>query len=194
MFAQRFFLSAEQREIFTIVYWVWVLSEVARHRWSRKEKVRAQADRGSLVLIYISLFLGLGLAFAIAATRAGLLPRAFFSVGITMMLLGVALRQWAISLLGRHFAVTVRVLANHHLVQSGPYRYIRHPAYAGSLLTLVGLGVVLRSWLAALAILLIFTAAYSYRIRVEEALLAQELGEEYVAYRRRTKRLIPWLW
>jgi protein-S-isoprenylcysteine O-methyltransferase Ste14 len=70
---------------------------------------------------------------------------------------------------------------------------VRHPAYTGSLLTIVGLGFVLQSWGAVLVLIAFFGIAFGYRIHVEEGVLTSKLGDEYVAYVKRTKRLIPYV-
>jgi len=70
---------------------------------------------------------------------------------------------------------------------------VRHPAYTGSLLTMVGLGFVLQSWGAVLVLIAVFGVAFGYRIHVEEAVLTSKLGDEYVEYAKKTKRLIPYV-
>jgi protein-S-isoprenylcysteine O-methyltransferase Ste14 len=78
------------------------------------------------------------------------------------------------------------------VVTSGPYRWIRHPSYTGALLTLLGILVCCLNWLSFFALLLAI-AGYAYRIRVEEAALAEGLGDAYRDYMRRTRRLIPFI-
>ena len=78
-------------------------------------------------------------------------------------------------------------------MDTGPYRYVRHPSYTGALTIFVGLGLALQSWGAVLALLLIFAVVWGYRIHVEEGVLISQLGEAYVSYARRTKRLIPYV-
>jgi len=76
-------------------------------------------------------------------------------------------------------------------VDSGPYRYVRHPTYTGALLTFVGLGFCFGNWLTLLFLTLPIIGAFLWRIRIEERALTEALGEDYRAYMRRTKRLIP---
>ena len=84
--------------------------------------------------------------------------------------------------------VTTR--ADQPVIQSGPYRWVRHPSYAGALLSVLGIVLCSTNWLS-LACLLIVASGYAYRIRVEEQALAADLGPPYRDYMRRTKRLIP---
>lgn len=73
-----------------------------------------------------------------------------------MALSGVALCQWSVLTLGRFFTERVAICRDHQVVTSGPYRFVRHPGYAGTLLTVLGLALTLRNWLS----LLVLTAGF----------------------------------
>jgi protein-S-isoprenylcysteine O-methyltransferase Ste14 len=87
----------------------------------------------------------------------------------------------------------VATQAGQHVVKTGPYRLVRHPAYSGALLIMVGIGLALQSWGAVLVILVIYGSTFGYRMRNEEKVLVSELGDEYVRYMKTTKRIIPYL-
>ena len=76
--------------------------------------------------------------------------------------------------------------------RSGPYRYVRHPAYTGQLLALFGFGLSLGNWAGLLAMILLPAGGFAYRIAVETA-LRSDLGQPYEKYMSRTWRLIPYL-
>jgi protein-S-isoprenylcysteine O-methyltransferase Ste14 len=116
-----------------------------------------------------------------------------FFVGIGLMLAGLAFRFYAMWVLGRFFTYDITVQVGQTVVETGPYRYIRHPSYTGALITLVGLGLALGNWAALLTILVCMGIAYAYRIAVEEAALVAVLGQPYKKYMRRTQRLVPFL-
>jgi protein-S-isoprenylcysteine O-methyltransferase Ste14 len=86
------------------------------------------------------------------------------------------------------------VQANHEVVDTGPYRLIRHPSYTGLLAIELGLGIALGTWLSIPACLLPPLIAFSARVLTEERVLARELGEPYRAYMARTYRLVPGVW
>ena len=109
------------------------------------------------------------------------------------MLLGIALRWYSAALLGKYFTFDVAVQRGQILVEVGPYRYIRHPSYSGALLTLLGFGLALGNWIGLAANLSCMGFAYAYRIRIEEAALASALGDTYKEYRKRTWRLVPFV-
>jgi protein-S-isoprenylcysteine O-methyltransferase Ste14 len=114
--------------------------------------------------------------------------------GEVLAVAGFALRMWAILTLDKFFTFVVGIAADHRVVQHGPYRLLRHPGYAGALLTLLGIGIALTNWLSLLLIVAVPVLALGIRIKVEEATLASALGGEYLGYAHRTARLIPGLW
>ena len=79
------------------------------------------------------------------------------------------------------------------VVDKGPYKLVRHPSYTGIVLILTGLGLTLQSWEAVLLILLVFGLTFGYRIYIEEKVLISNLGDEYIEYMKRTKRIIPYV-
>jgi protein-S-isoprenylcysteine O-methyltransferase len=80
------------------------------------------------------------------------------------------------------------------VVDSGPYRLVRHPSYSGSLIAFLGLGICSENYLSLLVLLLPVTLAFLRRISIEEAALNEALGSDYKAYTARTRRLIPWIY
>lgn len=183
--------------IFYVVYALWLFSELVIGgiipRSRRRGAPISYEDKSSRPLIALSTFLSLMIAFLFASSGIASLPTGAFYLGIVLMIAGILLRQWSIAVLGRYFSRTVGVQEGQAVVDRGPYRLVRHPAYTGSLLTIVGLGFVLQSWGAVIVLIAFFGVAFSYRIHVEEAVLTSKLGDEYVAYAKRTKRLVPYI-
>jgi protein-S-isoprenylcysteine O-methyltransferase Ste14 len=183
--------------IFFVVYAFWLLSELVVGgiipRSRRHGTPIRYEDKSSRLLITLSMFISVIIAFLFAASGIASLPSGAFYLGIGLMIAGILLRQWSIAVLGRYFSRTVGVQEGQAVVDRGPYRLVRHPAYTGSLLTMVGLGFVLQSWGAVLVLIAFFGVAFGYRIHVEEAVLTSKLGDEYVAYAKKTKRLIPYV-
>jgi protein-S-isoprenylcysteine O-methyltransferase len=173
---------------------VYVLSEAAL-AFKRRAKAgeSRNADRGSLGLLWLVIGVSVWLAFNLAY----LLPSADMDAASAMRLLGVALfaaglaiRWYAIAHLGRFFTVNVAIAANHRLVDTGPYRIVRHPSYTGALMAFLGLALCLANW-ASLAALVPIFLVFRWRVHVEETALIDALGEPYRDYMKRTKRLIP---
>lgn len=134
-------------------------------------------------LTWIGLFGGSSLA----ATAAGWLGLASYAMGILLMC-------WARTVLGRSFRLgAVPPAARDRLVVSGPFHLVRHPMYSAVILTVVGLGLALRSFVfLSLALGVLWT--YSTLLSTEEAQLREAYGEEYKVYCQKTRRLIPFLY
>jgi protein-S-isoprenylcysteine O-methyltransferase Ste14 len=113
--------------------------------------------------------------------------------GIAAMVAGLTVRVWAVRVLGAFYTRILRTSSTQSLVEEGPYRLVRHPGYLGVLLLWLGAGLASANLLVAGLITVSMGRAYSRRIRSEEAMLTDTFGEDYVAYTRRTRRLIPWV-
>jgi len=182
---------------FAVAYMVWLVPELVSSVTKNAGRNAQLHDRNSKFAvvggIWIGTFIGFWLAFA-ARQFAISWDRTFlFAVGILLILAGVAFRWYAVRTLGRFFTLQVAIQPGQTVVESGPYRLIRHPSYTGSLMSLLGLGFVLSNWLSLVAVLLFTIIGYSYRIWVEEMTLVNALGEPYREYMKRTKRIIPFV-
>lgn len=159
----------------------------------RSQEGRAPEDRGfrSRALV---IFLVTNLV-AIICLR--LFPAAVFGtyftscVGLAFLGGGLLLRWWAVIHLGRFFTPDVVITADHRVVDSGPYKLIRHPSYSGVLLIIAGVALCFGNLVSAAALVVPNVALLIQRMRVEEAALSRGLGETYRVYMARTKRLIP---
>lgn len=111
-------------------------------------------------------------------------------LGLVLTAAGFFLMNWSVAALGRHFSVDVTIQAGHQLITSGPYRHIRHPRYLGILVFFAGIAFVYRCWLG-LGVTLLTLVVLLWRIRDEEALMAQQFGAEWEAYCERSSFLLP---
>jgi protein-S-isoprenylcysteine O-methyltransferase len=165
---------------------------------TRRSQLRALSrDRRSLFLLWsvivVSLWLGIQMVWLVPGAAVAF-PRLLYIFGFILFLGGLAFRWYSIGYLGRYFTVDVSISAEHKLIDSGPYRYIRHPSYAGALLAFVGLGLCFGNWLSILFLTVPIIGAFLWRIRIEESALTEALGDDYRRYQQRTKRLIPWVY
>lgn len=116
------------------------------------------------------------------------------AAALVLVLAAVLIRIWARSHIRGLYSGHVEVQAGHRLVQSGPYRWVRHPGYTGFVLMALGMAVGYSSWIGLAGLLVLLLPGLAYRIKVEEGLLAGHFGEAYRTYACKTKRLIPGLW
>ena len=114
-------------------------------------------------------------------------------IGLILLTLGGALRIAAVFVLGRRFTGLIAIQEGHPLQTDGLYLRIRHPSYAGLLLYMAGYVLVFRCWLGLLLVAVMLGLLVG-RMNAEETLLEDEFGEEYASYRRRTWRLVPWIY
>jgi protein-S-isoprenylcysteine O-methyltransferase Ste14 len=119
---------------------------------------------------------------------------AITTVALVAMLAGLGLRVWSVITLGRFFTWFITVYDNHQVIRTGPFRFIRHPAYGGALILFVATLLFLHAWVGATLSLVFQLFAYLRRIRYEEAMMIERLGDQYAAYKRETGALVPLLW
>ena len=110
------------------------------------------------------------------------------------MVLGLALRTWAVATLGHFFTMHISVQKGHAIIEKGPYRIVRHPSYLGAFLMYVSTAVFLHAWSSAVAAVAILLFAFLRRISYEDKLLREQFGREHEVYCARVKRLIPGIW
>ena len=186
------FSSPLQMDAFIISFYAWgiveLINTVAIGR--RRAGGRGQ-DRGSYFAVVIAIYLAVIAAYWTRQSGWGLVPGPLQWLGLVLVWVGMLMREWAVLSLGRAFTVVVETSPGQSLVTSGPYRWVRHPSYTGSILTLGGFGLAAGSWLGASLAAAIMFAGYSYRVYVEEQALQESFGEPYRAYKRHTGRFFP---
>lgn len=186
------FSSPVQASLFIGSFYVWFAIELVNTLvFGRRRRGGRRQDRGSYWGILIMVYSAIALVFVTRGVRLGVLPALFQWIGLVLLWGGVLVREWAILSLGRSFTVVVEVNPDQSLITTGPYRWVRHPAYTGSIITLGGFGLAAGSWVGAILAIAIALAAYMYRVRIEERAMLEALGEEYRDYMRRTGRFFP---
>jgi protein-S-isoprenylcysteine O-methyltransferase Ste14 len=157
---------------------------------------QGEGDR-SRRFLFSAVVIGVTAGFLLAGNAGTLLPGGGWwpvIAGLVVLWTGIAIRAWAIRTLGRYFSCAVIVHEDQPVIDTGPYRRIRHPSYTGLLLVVLGIGIALDNALSVAACVLPTLAAFSVRLLSEEQTLARELGEPYREYMKRTDRLIPGVW
>lgn len=183
-----------------LFYWIcgiWFLSELALNRLMRAKNPSVdQKDKNSLKYIWIAIVLGIFIAVALSSTISFPIwnSPAMMNVGLFVIAFGIVLRMIVIYTLGAFFTVDVSIEANHQLKTDGFYSWVRHPSYSASLISFIGLGLALNNWLSLLCILIFVGSTFLYRIKVEEDVLKKFFGNEYEEYRKKTKKLIPFIY
>ena len=87
----------------------------------------------------------------------------------------------------------LKVVKEHHLVKDGLYKHVRHPLYLGEILRNLGFVIIFSSVYGTSIVLLASTFLF-FRMDIEEKMLTNVFGQEYKEYKRRTKKLIPYIY
>lgn len=180
-----------------VAFYLWLFSEIGILIVSKRQRKSVDAenkDKGSFWMITIGICACVFVNQVCNSMKLGYVDSTFSSVGSVLMIVGVAIRLWAVAVLGRHFSLVVSVDSKQKLIQRGPYRVLRHPSYTGLFLAFAGMGLAFNTWVGSLIMLVFFIAVFSYRIRVEEKALSENFPDEYPGYIQKTSRIIPFVW
>lgn len=175
----------------------WFLSEFLYKNMMKSGKEDKKGkDKSTLNILWLAI--PFSIAAAIIISGVSTLPIAhgnwIMYLGEAIILIGIIFRFIIIRSLGKYFTVDVTIREDHKIKKEGFYKYLRHPSYAFSLLTSLGLGLYLNNWLSLIFALVPPFLAFAYRIKVEEQALVEQFGEEYIQYRKTTKKLIPFIY
>ena len=188
------FPSIGAAQLFSAIFLAWLAAEVVNIFVGTRLGAFGQGrDRGSFAVIALTIGLGITAAFMLRGAGIGVVAGVAQFSGTALMTVGIAFRQWAVGTLGRHFSTIVATNARQRLVTGGPYRWVRHPAYTGAILTLAGMPLGLGTWAGTLVALAVALCGYLYRVRVEEAALAERFGQAYREFAAARPRFFPGL-
>lgn len=173
---------------------IWLVLELRQSAHHRPEGVTA--DKGSRPFLRVAMVVGALAAIVISRVAPGAAIGSTVAVwaGLCFLWSGIALRLWSFRTLGRYFTFTVQTSPDQPVITAGPYRVIRHPSYAGILLAVVGLGFFIGNWLSLITLTAAVVCGLVFRIKVEEAALLRNLGDDYQGYAATHKRLVPFVW
>jgi len=181
--------------LWQLLFYGWLVSEIIVGIVKRTKHSGGKVqDRGSLLILWIVITASITACQWFSETHARNMfggAHALKTAGVIVMLAGLAVRWTAIFTLGKSFSSNVAIQDSQQITRTGLYRFVRHPSYLGLLLVFLAIGLHSRNWISLAVVLVPTTLAFLYRIHVEEAALAQAFGEEYVAYSKSTKRLVP---
>ena len=165
-------------------------------RQRSKSNVTTSRDKDSLWLLYSLITVGYALSFSIGATKIGRIYHwdTFFAIGMTLIVIGFIVRIHSILTLKQFFTYSIAKVENHKIIETGLYKFIRHPGYLGQLIIFIGISISISNWLSILFMMIPVTLGFLYRIKVEEKFMVEQLGEDYLNYQERTNRIIPLLY
>lgn len=181
----------------TLAWIVWILVWLVAWAWSKPARRHEgwSTNLWHTLAFMLAVMLISGFDLGLPALRQPVVPylHAFQAIGLALTVAGLAFSVWARFFLGGNWSAEVQVKADHQLVRSGPYRFVRHPIYTGILFAFLGTALAQDQWRSALALVLML-AGLVYKLRVEERWMTETFGEAYRDYRRHTRALIPFVY
>ena len=180
---------------YSVIVAFFIIQRTLRRTEGAKSFRGGTYDRGNMLLIGSATGIGLWLPLIVDVWGIAVLPidpvEGF--VALAVMVLGVGLRVWAAMTLGKYYTTTLMMTEGQKVVTTGPYAWVRHPGYLGEIFLWTGFAVLSSNLIAVFCLPLMFVAVLLYRISSEERMLVKELGDGYVHYQRRTRKLIPFV-
>ncbi|RXM50795.1 MULTISPECIES: methyltransferase family protein [unclassified Chryseobacterium] len=183
--------------LYIISMMAWFLSEFLYKNIlkSGKEDKKGK-DKSTLNILWLAIPFSIAAAVTISSLSTLPITKGIWIMyaGEACILIGIIFRFIIIRSLGKYFTVDVTIKEDHKIKKEGFYKYLRHPSYAFSLLTSLGLGLYLNNWLSLILAFVPPFLAFAYRIKIEEQALVEQFGDEYIEYRKTTKKLIPFIY
>jgi protein-S-isoprenylcysteine O-methyltransferase Ste14 len=187
---------------YALLFWpvyIWIF--IPEFRVIGRATVKTTAppeDRGSLRVVLAAGGLSITAAFVLSfVAQWATLPghaAAWFSIGLSTMIAGSLLRRHCFRVLGSFFTGAVTIQSGQRVIDSGAYRWLRHPSYTAGMLIFCGIGLALGNGLSIAVPAIVNLAAYSYRARIEEQALLSSLGAEYARFMASRRRFIPFVY
>ena len=183
---------------FLAVFIIWMGSEIhlIKTPTTKDENVSKESIRNNQLLIYgtiIVMFMMISLFFVNSFFNTFMMIQSNWVsiIGTTIALIGIWMRKKAILTLKENFDVLVQIKEEQKLIQSGFYKYFRHPSYTASLITYFGFGMGSLNMISLVVLPLFLYLIYKKRIEIEEKVLIKEFGIPYEEYINRTWGLLP---
>jgi protein-S-isoprenylcysteine O-methyltransferase Ste14 len=174
-----------------ILLWLyWLISARKLKAVKRRESLEERLQHTLPLIVAYFLLFSTRVNFAWLGERFVPHTEAVGMAGIAATAAGVFFAIWARWHLGENWSGTVTLKADHELIRTGPYRFIRHPIYTGMLVAMAGTALAVGEMRGVLAFLITLAAFYQ-KARREERFLSQEFGERFEAHSKQTGMFLP---
>ncbi len=177
-------------DVLWLAFWAYWLISAARSK-------RTVRRNGFSIVMRLCIFLVVVIAVVASGNSSQFINASFsanpavLTLGALLTFLGIGIAVWARVHLGRNWGMPMSLKENPELVTTGPYRYVRHPIYSGIILALLGSALIGGPfWLL---VVVLFGIYFIYSAKQEEKLMSKEFPDQYPAYMKRSKMLIPWV-
>ena len=179
--------------LWTALWIVWLVSALMAKRSVQRQTIASRLEQSILVTTAFCLLFARGPWPHWLRQRV--LPEsdiALLWTGLILTAAGVGFAILARFWIGRNWSGTITIKEQHELIQSGPYRIVRHPIYTGLLLAYLSTAIVhgeLRGFVGFVLLLV----GFGRKLRMEETFMVRQFGNAYLDYKRRVKALVPFV-
>jgi len=177
-----------------IVVTYWLISSIGVKKPISEENRFKRFIYYWLPLLVAVLLLGPGEWFGDSLIRENFVPHTNLvgTIGLLFCFSGAFIACWSRYLLGKNWSLSVQKKEDHELIQSGPYKTVRHPIYTGLLLLFVGNTIIVGDYRGIIAVIIVFFAFW-FKLLKEEKTLEETFGHQYLLYKEKTFYLIPFV-
>jgi protein-S-isoprenylcysteine O-methyltransferase Ste14 len=136
----------------------------------------------------------------LAIFKVGTMPEEFEKdynliriIGLVVFIIFSWLQVLAYKSLGKNYTQDIVILKEHSLITSGIYRFVRHPQYISQILSDLGAGIALMSYLVIPLVVFIEIPLFIMRALAEEKILGKHFGEQFENYKKHSGFIIPFV-
>jgi len=112
-------------------------------------------------------------------------------LGCTIVLFGLYLHLRSRKELGKFCTPVPTIFKNHKLITTGPYSYVRHPAYLASFIVMLGFVLISKSFVSLIFALVVCMPFGFYKISIEEKMLQKKFGKKFENYKKQVPLIVP---
>ena len=170
----------------------WTLAAISTKRTVYREpRSRRLLYIGPIVLGWFLLFRGWRFGYPL---NVNVVPHSdpILAAAVILCVCGLGFCLWARVVLGRNWSGTVTLKEGHELIVRGPYRLVRHPIYTGLLTMLIATAIQQGHIAGMIGLVLVFVSLW-IKLSEEEELMLKQFPDQYVAYQRQVRRIIPFV-
>jgi len=188
------YIKLAHKLLWTLLLVYWTVSGLQAKKVKDQEPFTRRVLLYWLPLVIAVLLMGPGDWFGRTWLREQFIEHSNLvgAIGISISSIGFVVACWSRYQLGKNWSLSVQEKRDHELIQTGMYRWVRHPIYTGLLLMFVGSSFIVGDYRAIISVAIVFTSFW-FKLRKEEVVLSRAFGTQYAEYKRNTKALIPFL-
>jgi protein-S-isoprenylcysteine O-methyltransferase Ste14 len=176
--------------------WILIILYWFLRGFTNKKTAQRESFATRFAYLTVPFLIGLAISFIPGIQQhlfAEILPTQLAGIGLTAA--GIAFAIHARIILGTNWSGTVTLKQNHELIQTGPYRWVRHPIYTGLTLAIAGSFLALNPSPFGIACTALVALSFAIKLQAEEQLMLQQFPDQYPAYRQRVRtRFLPFVY